>query len=198
MFILNSSNVQVYNNTFVNSTACIARNARTPANDRMFGWHSSTGPDFDKREGHVFVNNLLTGDPQYLRPLLFLWQPDSLCQQLPAPLVRQLDYNVYVRGAEKGSSPLILWSPTPAGEQCQVGFESLSDLRKFYPQFSVHGSSFDAYDGPLFKSAELGNYQLLPSAPGATSGMQLPADVKRLLGLSKKGGQYTGAYPQVP
>ena len=197
IFVFNSSNVQLYQNTLVNSTVCIGRNGRTAANDRMFGWHSSTGPDLDKREGPIVVNNLLTGDSQYLRPLLFVWQPDSLCQQLPAPLVKQLDHNVYVRGAKKGSSPLILWSPAP-GEQCQVGFESLSDLRKLYPQFSVNSLSFDAYDGPLFKCAELGNYQLLPTAPGATSGMQLPAEVRKLLGQSKKDGQYVGAYPQVP
>jgi hypothetical protein len=160
----------------------------------MFGWHSSTGPDFDKRDGHIFVNNLLTGDSQYLRPLLFVWQPDSLCQQLPTPLVKQLDHNVYVRSVETGSSPLILWSPAPGG-QCQVGFESLSDLRNLYPQFSAHSLAFDAYDGPLFRSAELGNYQLLPTAPGATSGMQLPAEVRKLLGLTSKAGQYVGAYP---
>ncbi len=197
IFVLNSSNVQLYQNTLVNSTVCIARNARTAANDRMFGWHSSTGPGFDKREGHIFANNLLTGDSKYRRPLLFVWQPDSLCQQLPTPLLKQLDHNVYVRGAEKGSSPLILWSPVP-GEQCQARFESLNDLRKLYPQFSVNSISFDGYDGPLFKSAALGNYQLLPTAPGATSGMQLPAEVRKLLGQSKKDGQYVGAYPQTP
>ena len=43
IFILNSSNVQVYQNTFVNSTVCIGRNGRSPANDGLFGWHSGTG-----------------------------------------------------------------------------------------------------------------------------------------------------------
>ena len=197
IFILNSSNVQIYSNTFVNSTGCIARNARTAANDRMFGWHSSTGPDFDKRDGHIFVNNLLTGDSKYRRPLLFVWQPDSLCQQLPGSLLKQLDHNVCVRGVEKGSSPLILWSPALGG-QCQARFESLSDLHKVYPQFSANGLSLDAYDRQLFKCAALGNYELLPTALGATSGIQLPADVKKLLGQSNKAGQYVGAYPRLP
>ena len=196
IFILNSSNVQLYQNTLVNSTVCIGRNARTAANDRMFGWHSSTGPDVDKRNGHVFVNNLVTGDSNYRRPLLFVWQPDSLCKQLPTPQLKQLDYNVYVRGLEKTSSPLILWSPAP-GEQCQVRFETLSDLRKLYPEFSANSISYADYNGPLFKSAVLGNYQLLPTAPGAKSGMQLPAEIRKLLGQSKKDGQHVGAYPQV-
>jgi parallel beta-helix repeat protein len=196
IFVLNSSNVQLYQNTLINSTVSIARNARTAANDAMFGWHSSTGPDVDKRDGHVFVNNLLTGDSNYRRPLMFVWQPDSLCQQLPAPLLKQLDYNVYIRSSEKPSSPLIVWSPAP-GERCQVEFESLNDLRKLYPQYSTNGRSYDNYTGPLFKSVELGNYQILPGSPGAKSGMLLPADVRKVLGQSGKDSQYVGAYQPI-
>jgi hypothetical protein len=161
----------------------------------MFGWHSSTGPDVDKRDGHVFVNNLLTGDSKYLRPLLFVWQPDSLCKQLPNPLLKQLDHNVYVRGIEKPSTPVILWTPAP-GEHCQVRFESLNDLRRLFPEFSANDLSYAGYNGPLFKSATLGNYQLVATAPGATTGMQLPAEIKKLLGQSAKDGKYVGAYPQ--
>jgi parallel beta-helix repeat protein len=197
IFILNSSNVQIYNNTLVNSTVCIGRNERTPATDRLFGWHSSTGPAVDKRDGHVFLNNLLTGDSSYRRPLLYVWQPAPLCTQLPAPQLKQFDYNVYVRGAEKGSSPLILWSPAPE-EQCQVGFESVGELHKLYPQFAAKSASFASYDGPLFKSAVLGNYQLLATAPGATGGIQLPLEIRKLFGQSKKEAPYVGAYPQVP
>ena len=60
----NSSNVRVYQNTFVNSMACFGRTGRVPAGDH-FGWHSRTGPDVDKREGHIFVNNLLTGRQEF-------------------------------------------------------------------------------------------------------------------------------------
>jgi parallel beta-helix repeat protein len=197
IFVLNSSDVQLYQNTLVNSTMCIGRNARTAANDRMFGWHSSTGPDVDKRGGHVFVNNLLTGDSKYHRPLLFVYQPDSLCKQLTNSQLKQLDNNIYVRGIEKASSPLILWGPT-AGDQCQVGFESVGELHKLYPQFETRSVSFSGYDGPLFKSATLRNYQLLPTAPGATVGAQLPSEIRTLLTQSKKGAPYVGAYPQIP
>ena len=197
IFILNSQNVQVYNNTFVNSTATIGRNGRTPANDRMFGWHSSTGPDVDKRAGHVFVNNLLTGNANYRRPLLFVFQPDSLCKQLPGPQVKQIDHNVYARRAENTSSPLILWSPA-SGDQCQERFESAIDLHKSFPQFSANDVSFSGYTGPLFRSVELRNYQLIPTAPGAKSGMQLPDEIRKLLHQSKKDGLYVGAYPQIP
>ncbi len=77
MMILNSSNVRIYNNTFVNSIACVGRNGRVAAGDR-FGWHATTGPDVDERDGHVFVNNLLVGCTEFTRPLLFVWQPASL------------------------------------------------------------------------------------------------------------------------
>jgi parallel beta-helix repeat protein len=197
IFVLNSSNVQLYQNTLINSTVSIARNARTAANDRMFGWHSSTGPDFDKRDGHVFMNNLLTGDEKYRRPLLFVWQPDSICQQLPTPLLKQIDHNVYVRSIDKATAPLILWSPAPAG-QCQARLESPNDLRTLYPQFSASSRYYANYSGPLFKSVELRNYQLLPTFPGARLGVELPLETRKMLGLSKKDGHYVGAYPQMP
>lgn len=194
IFVLNSSNVQIYNNTLVNSTLCVARNARTAANDRMFGWHSSTGPDFDKRDGHVLVNNLLTYDLNYHRPLLYVWEPDSICKQLPNPLLKQMDHNVYVRRAEKPVSPLITWSPLP-GNNCQARFESPSDLLKYYPQFSANDLSLAGYNGPLFKSVELGNYQVLSQSPAAKSGAEPPAEIAKILGLTKKETRFVGAYP---
>ena len=192
VMVLNSSKVQIYQNTFVNSVACIGRNQRVAAGDH-FGWHASTGPDVDQRDGHVFVNNLLTGDRDFTRPLLFTWQPPALCQQLTKPLVSHLDHNVYVRAAEKTTSPLILWSPGP-GERCQVGFDSLESLRKVYPEFAASSRYFANYGGPLFKSPELGNYQVLPDFPGLKSGTPLPADIAKHRGKSNKDGRYVGAF----
>jgi hypothetical protein len=196
LMVLNSSNVQIYQNTFVNSVACIGRTGRTAAGDR-FGWHPSTGPDIDKRDGHVFVNNLLTGDKSFDRPLLFVWQPASLCERLTRSQLKELDHNVYVRGTEKSPYPLILWSPA-SGDHCQVGFESLESLRKLFPEFSANSSSYLGYDGPLFKSVELGNYQLLSAFPGSKSGTQLPQEIGKVLGQPKKNGGYVGAYTPVP
>jgi hypothetical protein len=193
IMILNSASVQVYNNTFVNSIAAIGRNGRVPAGDH-FGWHSSTGPDVDKRDRHVFVNNLLTGDRNFNRSLLFVWQPDSLCGRVPKPMVSQLDYNEFVRGITKATYPLILWSPAQ-GEHCQVGFETLQDLRAAYPAFAANSHYYANYDGSLFKGAELGNYQLLADVPVSNSGTKLPAGVKKLLRQSSADGRYVGAYP---
>ncbi|MGA9407751.1 MAG: right-handed parallel beta-helix repeat-containing protein [Bacteroidota bacterium] len=193
LMVLNSSNVQIYQNTFVNSMACIGRNGRVPAGDH-FGWHSSTGPDVNKRGGHTFVNNLLTGDQGFTRPLLFVWQPSALCSDLNKPQFNQLDHNVYIRSIENTGYPMILWSPAQ-NEGCQVGFDSIESLHMMYPEFEANSQSYSGYDGPSFKSTELGNYQLLPDAPGAKSGAQLPAEIRKLLGESKNESRYVGAFP---
>jgi hypothetical protein len=71
----------------------------------MFGWHSGTDPDVSKRGGHVFVNNLRTGDKNYHRPLLFLWQPDSISKLFDNAQLKQLCCNVCVRHSERESKP---------------------------------------------------------------------------------------------
>ena len=196
IFILNSSNVQIYQNTFVNSTACIGRNGRSPANDGTFGWHSSTGPDVSKRGGHVFVNNLLTGNENYHRPLQLLWQPDSLSQLFDLPQLKQFDNNIYVRHASKDSNPLLLWTPSKNNDY-QVAFESLDGFQKMFPEYSSHSQCF-ADNIPLFKSRELGNYQLMETFPGYQAAALLPAEICTILGLPKKDIRYIGAYPTLP
>ncbi len=196
IFILNSSNVQIYQNTFVNSTACIGRNDRTAAGDR-FGWHSSTGSDVNEREGHVFVNNLLTGDKNFCRPLLAFSQTPLLCEQLDKPQVKKLDYNVYVRRCENTSAPLIFWSPAK-NEKCQAAVESPEDLHKVHPEFSANSRYFSNYNGFLFKCPELGNYQLLKAFPASASASPLPPEISTLLGLSQKDTLFIGAYAPIP
>jgi parallel beta-helix repeat protein len=199
VFVLNSSNVQIYNNTFVNSVACIGRTDRVSAGD-LFGWHTSTGPDINDREGHVFVNNLLTGDENLNRPLLAFSQTPSLCERLSKPQVKQLDYNVYVRRSKTPASPLIFWSPAP-GSRCQAPLDSPEDLQKLHPEFSANSRYFADYNGPLFKSAEPGsyrNYQLLQAFAGSKTGAPLPSEISKLLGQPKADAPFVGAYPPVP
>lgn len=192
LWVLNSSNVQIYNNTFVNSTACIARNARSAAGDH-FGWHPSTGPDVDQRDGHIFVNNLLTGDKDFNRLLLYVWQPAELCDKVNNSQLKRLDYNVYVSGSTTSDSPIILWSPEK-NENCRLTFNSLDGFQKQHHEFSAHSRSFPDYNGPLFKSPVLKNFQLLPNFPALDAGTKLPSEISKLLGQSKWS---IGAYPPV-
>lgn len=194
ILVLNSSDVQIYQNTFINSTACIGRTSRSAVGDH-FGWHPATGPDVDKRDGHVFVNNLLVGGERFDRPLLLFAQEPSLCRRLDKPQVKQLDYNMYVRRLGT-SAPLIFWSPAQ-NDRCQTPFSSLEGLRKMHPEFSANSRYFTDYNGPLFKSFELGNYQLLQAFP-TIAATRLPARVSELLGPSKTDVPFVGAYPQLP
>jgi parallel beta-helix repeat protein len=195
--VLNSCNAQVYNNTFVNSTVFFGRTSRGAAGgaaETTYGWdHPSTGPAVDKRDGHIFVNNLVTVNEKYRRPLLVVWQEEKLCEQLNKPQAKQLDYNVYVRGGDR-NEPLILWSPA-ADVNCQTRFESPEGLQKLHPEFSAHSKYFANYSGPLFKSPELDNYQLLKVFPGSTAATSLPDEISKLLGREKKETPFVGAYP---
>jgi hypothetical protein len=196
LWVLNSSDVQIYQNTFINSTACIGRTARSAASD-PFGWHPSTGPDVDERDGHIFVNNLLTGDKDFNRLLLYVWQPAPLCERVTNPQLKQLDYNVYVRGTNTTDNPIILWSPVK-NDNCRLTLNSPEGLQNLHPEFSSHSHYFANYNGPLFKSAELGDYHLLKAFPGSTMATKLPADIKKLLGQSQKDIRFIGAYTPIP
>jgi parallel beta-helix repeat protein len=189
--ILNSCNVQIYQNTFVNSTACVARNERSAVGDQ-FGWHPATGPDVDKREGHIFVNNLLTGDASFNRPLLFVWQRDILCEKLTRPQFKQIDYNIYVQSTNKKNLPLILWSPA-MNDSCIIGFNTPADLNNLHPEFDSHSALYVDYN--VFKSVELGNYQLISGFPGAESASPLPDEIILLLNRPPQDVPYIGAYP---
>ena len=192
ILVLNSSNVMIYQNTLVNSTVCIGRNERSAVGD-LFGWHPSTGPGVDERDGHEFVNNLLSGDQDFHRPLLFVWQPESLCERLSKPQLKQLDYNIYVRGSDNETKPLIIWSPA-MNDGCQVELESPGKLHELVPEFSTHSSYFAGYN--VFRSYELGHYQLQHKLPGTGDASPLPDEIRLLLGHPKKVMPYIGAYPR--
>jgi parallel beta-helix repeat protein len=191
--ILNSSNVQVYQNTLVNSTACFGRDKRSAVGDH-FGWHPSTGPDVEERFGHVFVNNLLTGDAYFKRPLMLVCQHRDLCEKLDKSQLKQYDYNVYVKDVNSGFQTLVYWSPVSNAE-CQEAIESLDGLKKLFDGSSVNSKVFESYYMPLFKSIELGNFQLNPAFPGANTAAVLPAEIQKLLGLQAKYKPYPGAFP---
>ena len=193
IMILNSSNVLVYQNTLVNSTACIGRDKRSAVADH-FGWHPSTGPDVDQRFGHVFVNNLLTGDANFKRPLMLVWQHPDLCQKLDKSPLKQYDYNVYVKDANNGLKAFVYWSPASI-TGCQKAVESLDDLKRVFDGSSVNSKVYESYNMPLFKSSELGNFQLNQAFPGAYSATALPADIQKILGLQANYKPYIGAFP---
>ena len=216
--VLNSADVRVYNNTFVDTPASFERNERSATNDH-FGWHPSTGPDVDQREGHVFVNNLLVASESYRKPLLRFEQPVALCARLQRPMAKEVNGNVYVRAAAAGATtPLIVWSPngasattanapasttasgttaanSPTPESCTSTFNSLDEFRKAAPSFETSSRQFDRTPRSAFKGPDVGRYELLQALPGASASQALPSDVRKLLGWSEEDARTPGAYP---
>jgi len=194
IFVLNSSGVEIYNNTIVNSPVMIGRTPRSAEGDH-FGWHPSTGPDVSERYGHVFVNNLIAVDKNYYESLFVTFQTPDLCKKLDKPQLDKLDYNVYIRTTGNKSNPFILWSPAK-NEDCHIEIEELSDLHKLHPEFSTNSQYFKSYDGPLFKSWKLRNFELLNEFPGSRSAAtELPDKAKALLMLSDEYIPFIGALP---
>ncbi|MBN2610202.1 MAG: right-handed parallel beta-helix repeat-containing protein [Bacteroidales bacterium] len=192
IMILNSSNVHVYQNTFVNSTACIGRDKRSAVGDH-FGWHPSTGPDVEQRYGHIFVNNLLTGDANFQRPLMLVWQHPDLCEKLDKSPLAQYDHNVFVKDAKSGFNTLLFWSPSKE-EGCQASITTLDGMKKLFDGSSSNSRVYENCNMPLFKSRELVNFQLNPAFPGINAATSLPVNVQKLLGLPLKYKPFVGAY----
>jgi len=189
--ILNAANVRVYQNTFVNTVASFERTERSAVGDH-FGWHPSTGPDVDKRDGHVFVGNLLVADANFHKPLLRFEQTRVLCGRLTRPQVTRLDDNVYVRSGDGAGRALLVWSPVE-GEDCVTEFATLDGLRKLHPEFEAHSLYLPNYYGSAFKSPDLKNYELARSFTRSGTA-PLPAEIQQLLGWPKQDSCAPGAY----
>jgi hypothetical protein len=195
--VLNSADVRLYYNTFVDTAASFERNERSATGDH-FGWHPSTGPGVEEREGHVFVNNLLVAGDAYTQPMLRFEQPKALCEKLARAQAATMDGNVYVRSSKMADGrdakpvPLVTWSPA-ATDTCLTPAASLDEFRGLAPAFEAHGRSLDLSPRFVFKSPELGRYELqrpLPGAPHAPA----PPDVLKVLGWSPQDGRTAGAY----
>jgi hypothetical protein len=193
--VLNSSNVHVYHNTLVNTVASFERNERSAAADH-FGWHPATGPDVDQREGHVFVGNLLAADANFPKALLRFEQARGLCGKLTKPQVTKFDGNVYVRAGDASRS-LLVWTPVE-GDNCVAELKTLADLKKVAPGFETHSQFVSLPLGSVFKSPELGHYQLIRNFGDAVSPGPLPPEIQQLLAWPENQTPAPGAFPFRP
>jgi parallel beta-helix repeat protein len=190
--VLNSADVHVYNNTFFDNPASFERNERSATADH-FGWHPSTGPDVDQREGHVFVNNLMVASDSFHKPLLRFEQPATLCTKLTRPMAREVNGNVYVRATATGVPAALLVQMSPAStDNCVAPLGSLDEFRKLMPAFETNARQLDRTPRSVFKGPDVGNYKLQQALP---EGEQIPPDVRKLLGWSDEEAHSSGAYP---
>jgi hypothetical protein len=185
--ILNAKDVQVYQNTFVNSMAWFERTPRSAVGDH-FGWHPATGPDVEERDGHVFVGNLLVADEDFHQPLVVFAQTAALREKLTKPQVAALDHNVYVRRSEIGATP-------PSIYGVPTDFQSPADLHSINKAFESNSQTYDNYFGPLFKGEQLSRFELLSEFPGAKSAAALPEEMRSLLRRQEETTDFPGAFP---
>jgi parallel beta-helix repeat protein len=196
VYILNSADARVYNNTLIDAPASFERNQRSATGDR-FGWHPTTGPDVDQREGHVFANNLMVATEAYRGPLVRFEQPPTLCEKLARPMAKAMGGNVYVRASGPEATAaipvLITWSPS-AGEGCLSRVGSLDEFHKLATSFEADGRMIDATLRTIFKGPDVGRYDLRQPLP-QIDGPALPADIRAILGWSEEQARTAGAYP---
>jgi hypothetical protein len=191
--ILNASNAVITQNTFVNSPLVITRDTRG-ANADHFGWHISTGPGVDQREGHQVFNNLMVGTDQCLVPLMKVIQHPDLCGKLTRPQLTFFDYNIFVQDPDGGQQPLMEGAPVP-GETCQMTASDQEALQKLFDGAAQHTLVVKQKNTPLFKGLHLGNYTLNPAFTGAAHAMPLPVHLREMLSLPVKYKSYPGCYP---
>ena len=190
--VLNSSNVQVCHNTFVDTVASFERTERSAVNDH-FGWHPATGPAVAQREGHAFVGNLLVADEGFTKPLLHTQQSKVLCGQLTRPQLARLDDNAYVRRGVAAPSPLIAWSPAD-GPDCTVALATPEELQRLQPEFAAHDQYLSRYGGAILQGEALRRYELLRGAPVRPVTDSLPEAIRDLLGWPAQAELLPGAY----
>ncbi|MBP7508811.1 MAG: right-handed parallel beta-helix repeat-containing protein [Prolixibacteraceae bacterium] len=190
LMILNSCDAHIYQNTFINSIACIGRDQRSAQGDH-FGWHPATGPDVDKRVGHIFVNNLLAGDGNYNRPLMIVWQPDFMCGNLKDSPIKEFNNNIFSQATF--TAPLMYWSPV-TGDNCQLEVKELSDLQKYYPEYNKNSTNISG-KGSIINGSYLSGISQVGLIKNIDKAALLPAKVAAMLGHTKKTKPYIGAFP---
>jgi hypothetical protein len=192
VYVLNASGVQVHQNTFFNSTVRFERTTRSAVGDH-FDWHPRSGPDVPERHNHAFVGNLLVANASYARPLIQFEQSPELSERLTEPQVARYDYNLYVRSNDAPKRPLIAWGPK-TGEKKSVPLDSPAAVNRLHPAFESHSQYSTARYRAIFKSPELGRFELIDASPLAVPASTLPENFVQLLNWSRRDTYSQGAY----
>jgi hypothetical protein len=188
IFVLNAANVEVYNNTMINSRVNFSRDNR---GDQLgvFGWHVTTGPGVEERHGHVFVNNLMVSTSDHDQPMLTTGQPANMCERLNQPHFKAFDNNVYVRENENKEVPIIRWMPS-LEENCVSQLHSPAQLNELIPEFESNSRYYQNLERPLFVDADNDNYKPVRTFEDFKAA-PVPAHVSNITGRS---GSFVGAY----
>jgi len=191
-FVLNSANVQLWNNTFVNSTASFGRNSRGDGNDH-FGWHINTAPGVDARENHILKNNLFYMQKDLSRNSWSAWQPADMCERLNKSTLTAENNNFYVYEADELENGLILWSPAKA-EKCTDTLSTPEELTALYPEFSTESKLFKGISTPFLTNVSANDFSLNAESAGKLKAAILPEEIIKVMNVSDKKASFVGAY----
>ncbi len=192
IFILNSSEVEIYNNTLINSTVSFGRNNRGDDTDH-FGWHILTGPGVDHRDNHNFFNNILYTDEWYIRPALVAWQPANMCERLNKPQLAGINNNLYIRPNKTDSLELISWSPAES-EECKVPLNLPEELTALYPLFSTQCKLVQSEASLVFAGFDHFNFQLKRERADSIKAVGIPQELAKVMGIKNQMPTFLGAY----
>lgn len=194
IYVLNSANVEIYNNTMINSRVNFSRDNR---GDQLgvFGWHVTTGPKVEERQGHVFVNNLMYMSGVNDSPLLQTGQPANMCERLSKPHLKTLNNNVFIRAKKEDgyNTPLIRWSPYPNND-CRININNPSELNEIIPEFCSKCQYFEDYQGQIFMDEGNKDYRPVKGFPGIKAAAKIPVHIAEITGINGSGKPFPGAF----
>jgi parallel beta-helix repeat protein len=190
MMILNAEGAKIYNNTFVNSIMVFSRTRRGEGADH-FGWHVTIGPGVHERVNHEFVNNVMVSNKDYDRPLMYIWQLGNMCDDYPEMQLSRMEHNAYVIQNET-TSPAV-WMAQKMNGKCESAFSDSGSLQDA-SDYGTASMTLKNYRGPLFKSQELKNLELLKGFPALGTGTAIPDYIRDIMSAELP-ESYVGAYP---
>ena len=193
ILVLNAADVEIYNNTLINSTVSFGRNNRGDENDH-FGWHILTGPGVDERDGHVFKNNLMYMTEDFFRPAISAWQPSEMCQRLNKPQLKDMNNNLFIMESDKQDAVLITWSPAN-NEACLAELKSPEEINALFPEFSDECNFLKGYSTKLFADFQNFDFSLKGDSATLGKGAIVPEHIANALALKNNTQPFLGAYP---
>lgn len=193
MLVLNSCDVHVYNNTFIDSKVSFRRDSR---GDQLgvFGWHVTLGPDVEKRFGHMFVNNLMYFTEESNSSMLNADQAAYLCERLTEPHLKTFDNDVFIRNTndEAEKAAIIQWSPYQ-NERCRIDIFSPEELTNIHSEFLVNSEYLENIESSLFVDIDNKDFHLAPEYATIGTPAPIPAKVSALMGIDENTKPYIGA-----
>jgi len=190
--VLNSANVDIYNNSYINSTAGFGRNNRGDDTDH-FGWHITTGPKVDNRENHVFKNNLFYMEEALTRTEWNTWQPADMCKRLNKSAMSDVNNNLYIRESKENDAAIIKWCPAN-NEKCTAELKTPAELTALYPAFETESKYYPGYPKTIFTGFDNNDFNLTASNTKLIKPAVIPENIAKVMRLSNKQTSFIGAY----